>query len=136
MRRAITVVGATAALVLGGAATATAEPPGQPGTPLVCDNGQIYNIVLIGNGAFTPGLVVDSTAVLVPTAFGPVTTRTVTAGSETIETSDPTEKGGGGVAARNHHSTVNCSFDLTIPVSADTTVFISGTVTAFITGRG
>lgn len=135
MRRAISVVAATAALVLGGAATATAEPPGQQGTPLVCDGGHTYNVILIGNGDYTPALVVGSTRVLVPTAFGATTFRTVTGGVTVSEvTSPPTVKGGGGGAVRNPQPTVTCDFQLTIPQTADTVLVISGTVTAFITG--
>jgi hypothetical protein len=137
MRRAITLTAATAALVVGGAGTATAEPPGQSGTPLVCNDGHTYEVVLVGNGDYTPALVVGSTRVLVPTAFGATTVRTVSPGApDVVTTSPPTVKGGGNVARRNPQPTVTCSFEITIPQGPGSVVIISGSVTAFFAGPG
>jgi hypothetical protein len=143
MRRAITLAGATAALVVGGAATATAAPPEQEAIPLVCDDGNTYEVVVNGNGAFTPGRLVGSTGVLVPTAFGETTFRAELPDGEVIEETEPASaKGGGNVSAHNPRETVTCTFELTDTLEeeedglpAGTVVTISGEVTGFLTGR-
>jgi hypothetical protein len=144
MRRWITVTCVTAAIVVGSAATAMAAPPEQDAIPLVCDDGNTYEVVVNGNGAFTPGRLLGSTGVLVPTAFGETTFRAVLPGGEVIEETDPgSAKGGGNVSAHNPRETVTCTFELTDTLEeeedglpAGTVITISGTVTGFLTGRG
>ena len=144
MRRAMTLTCATAALVVGGATTASAAPPERDAIPLVCDNGETYEVVVNGNGAFTPGNIVDSTGVLVPTAFGEVTFTAVLPDGEVVEmTSPPTAKGGGAVARHNPQPTVTCTFEVHQTLAeeddglpAGTEITISGEVTGFLTGRG
>src|SRR5215213_10957211 len=103
MRRAITVACASAAfVVVGSVATAAAAPPEQEVIPLVCDNGNTYEAVVNGNGEFTPGRLVGSTGVLIPTSFGEVTFSAVLPGGEVKEMTEPgSEKGGGSVSAHN-----------------------------------
>jgi len=142
MRRAITVTCAAAALVVAGAATASAAPPGQEVIPLDCGTAGTFDIVTNGNGEFTPGRLVDSTQVIVPTAFGEITFTAVPPGGEpVVMTTDPTEKGGGNVGPRNRPS-VTCTFDATQTLAeaqdgfpAGTVITISGEVTGFLTGR-
>ena len=144
MRRAITLAGATAALVVGSAATATAAPPEQEAIPLECSDGNTYEVVVNGNGAFTPGRLVGSTGVLVPTAFGETTFRAELPDGEVIEETEPASaKGGGNVTAHNPQETVTCTFSVTEELEADedglpagTVITISGEVTGFLTGRG
>jgi hypothetical protein len=142
MRRAITVTCVTAALVVGGAATAAAAPPEQEVIPLLCDDGNTYDVVVSGNGQFTPGRLVGSNGVLVPTAFGETTFRAVTPSGEVVEETEPASaKGGGNVTERNPRPTVTCTFELTETLTeeveglpAGTVVTISGEVTGFLTG--
>jgi hypothetical protein len=142
MRRAMTVTGATAALLVGGAATASAAPPEQEVIPLQCGDAGPLEVVTNGNGEFTSARLLDSTGVFVPTAFGEITITAVPPGGEAIVmTSDPSEKGGGDVGPRNRPS-VTCTFDFTDTLAeeedglpADTEITISGEVTGFVTGR-
>jgi hypothetical protein len=142
MRRAMTLTCATAALVVGGAATASAAPPEREPIPLVCDNGETYEVVVNGNGAFTPGNIVDSTGVFVPTAFGAVTFHAETPTGEVTEfTEPPTAKGAGEVGPGNRPS-VTCTVEVHQTLAeeedglpAGTEITISGEVTGFLTGR-
>jgi hypothetical protein len=142
MRRAITLACTTAALVVGGTTTATAAPPERDAIPLVCDDGNTYEVVVNGNGAFTPGNLLASTRVIVPIAFGEVAFVAVTPSGDVVENiQPPSEKGGGNVAEHNPQSTVTCSFTFTDTLTeeqdglpADTEITISGEVTGFLTG--
>jgi hypothetical protein len=144
MRRLITVTCATAAIVVGNAVTATAAPPAQEVVPLDCDDGNTYDVIVNGNGQFTPGRVTDSTRVFVVTEFGEITFRAVPPGEEAIEMTDPpAAKGGGNVSAHNPRDTVTCTFELTDTLEEGdddlppgTVITISGSVTGFLTGRG
>ena len=143
MRRAMTLTCATAALVVGGAATASAAPPEREAIPLVCDNGETYEVVVNGNGAFTPGRLLGSTGVLVPTAFGDTTFVAVLPDGTRLEETEPGfEKGGGNVSAHNPRDTVTCTFEFGETLTeadgdlpAGTEITISGEVTGFLTGR-
>lgn len=53
-------------------ATAGADPK-TPTIPVVCDNGQSYEVVVNGNGQFTPAHDTSSTAVFIPVSFGTFT---------------------------------------------------------------
>jgi hypothetical protein len=140
MRRAVMVSAVTAALVVGGAPLAAAAPPERETIPLVCDDGETYEVVVSGGGAFTPGRVVGTNQVLVPIAFGE-TVGTAPDGT-VVFTDPPIAKGGGNVQARNPRETVECdfttSFVLPEPVGdvpAGTLITVTGSVTGFFTGR-
>ena len=144
MRRAITLACTTAAIVVGGAATAAAAPAEQEVIPLVCDDGNTYEIVVSGNGDFTPGRLLGSTGVLVPTSFGEITFSAVPPGGEPIEMTEPASgKGGGNVSAHNPRPTITCTFEAEFTLEeaeddlpAGTVVTISGSVTGFLAGPG
>ena len=135
---------ATAALVVSGAATATAAPPEREVIPLECDEGNSYEVVVNGNGAWTPARAWASTRVLVPVPFGEVTFTAVLPDGTVIEDSEPPSfKGGGEVAANNPRPTVTCTFEFSETLTEDdedlpagTVITISGEVTGFLTGRG
>jgi hypothetical protein len=70
----LTRYAALAAVVLGFAvlaSTASADPSGKNSLtfPASCDNGQTVEVVVNGNGEWTPAHVVGSTSVFVPQAF-------------------------------------------------------------------
>jgi hypothetical protein len=93
--------------------------------PATCDNGQTVQFVVNGNGEFTPGHVVGSTAVFVPQAFnitfeftppgGPTQTETDTASKHNV-----------------HGDLVTCSLDTTQTFPFGT-VHVFGTATGFFT---
>ena len=145
MRRAITLTCTTAAFVVGGAAAAAAAPPVREVVPLDCGDGQVFSVEVNGNGAFTPGRIVGSTGVLIPTGFEFDFAATSPSGVTLYEDTEVLAKGGG---SAGRQPTVSCSFSapgetLTeaveiepgIVLPAGTTLTFSGTVTGFITGR-
>lgn len=142
MRTTLSLVCTTAALVVGGATAATAAPPERETIPLVCDNGMSYDVEVNGNGSFTPGRIVGSTGVLIPTAFGDFAFRAVLPDGTVVEDSDPSvEAKGGGNVARSPRPTVTCTFSATETLTEDeegfpagTVVTFSGSVTGFLTG--
>lgn len=146
MRKTILGTVLTAALVASGAGPATAAPPEPEVIPLVCDNGDSFEVVVNGNGSFTPGRIVGSRGVLVPIGFGNFGYRAVTPDGQVFEETFPEEdlKGGGNVAKHNPRPTVTCTFSETFTLPEDdpefglpagTEVTYSGTVTAFLVGR-
>jgi uncharacterized membrane protein len=145
MRKLILIAAATALVIAGGASPAAAAPAQQETIPLVCDNGQAYDVAVAGNGDFTPGRVVGSQQVLVPTSFGDFHIRAVLPDGTVVEDSFPgSTKGGGNVEARNPQPTVMCTFEQTEVLAEDdpesgfpagTEITFSGEVTAFLTGR-
>lgn len=131
---------------MGGGRQAAAAPPEPEIFHLVCDDGHTYDVVVNGNGAFTPGRVVGSTRVLVPTSFGEFSFAAVlpdgTVETETFPGEDP--KGGGNVADRNPRPAVTCTFELTMLLEEEdpesgfpdgTLLTFGGEVTGFVTGR-
>ena len=146
MRRTILASAFAAGLIAAGSAPAIAAPPEREVIPLVCDNGQSYDVVVSGNGSFTPGRIVGSTGVLVPIAFGDFAFHAeLPDGTEIHESSDDVDlKGKGNVQQRNPRATVNCTFsqtfelpeyDAEFDLPAGTIVTFSGSVTGFLTGR-
>lgn len=137
------------AVVAGGLAAgvfavpATADPVNAKNSttiPLTCDDGQTYQVVVSGNGRFTPAHVIGSTAVFVPVAFGDITGTALPSG-EPAFVEPPATKG---QSAKNRNNLTTCSFVATFPVSPEeaeefglpagtTTVRVVGTVTGFFT---
>lgn len=146
MGRTILAATLAAALFTGGAASAAAAPPEQEVIPLVCDNGESFDIVVNGNGNWTPGRVVGSTRVLIPVAFGDFSFRAELPDGQVIEETFPEQdlKGRGNVLKRNPRPTTTCTFTETFTLPEDdpefglpagTVVTFSGTVVASIVGR-
>jgi hypothetical protein len=146
MRKTILGAVVAAGLLAAGAIPAPAAPPEREVIPLVCDNGESYDVVVNGNGSFTPGRIVGDTRVLVPIAFGDFAFRAVLPDGEVIEDSldEGESKGGGNVAMRNPRPTVTCTFSETFTLPEDdeefglpagTEVTFSGSVTGYLTGR-
>lgn len=134
-----TLIATAAALGLAAAvavaAPAAADPKGQL-IPLSCDNGSDYVIAVNGNGDFTPGHDVDSTSVLVPTAFGEFhAVVTDESGAVIDEFSEP------GIAkgrsTKDRRTSTTCSFAFSDqfmdPDLGLLTFTVSGTVSGFIT---
>jgi hypothetical protein len=90
--------------------------------------GQTFNVVVNGNGEFTPAHIIGSTSIFIPTAFDITFTFTPTGGSTATET-DTAAK------AAPLRNTITC----TIPIQSfsfpEGTFTIEGTVTGFLTPR-
>jgi hypothetical protein len=94
---------------------------------LDCGGTQVV-VALNGNGAFTPGHVVGSTAVLIPTAFDIAFSFTPT-GAPTQSGTDTSAK------AHQPSNAITCDIpvELNTETTPDGTFTLSGTVTGFFT---
>ena len=74
--------------------------------PATCDDGQMIQVVVNGNGAWSPAHVVGSTAVFIPQAFDLTFEFTPTGGPTQTETDIRSKP-------NLHGDLVTCSFDVT-----------------------
>jgi hypothetical protein len=87
---------------------ASADPKGEP-IQVTCDDGATYWVTVNGNGAFTPGHDVDSTATLIPTSFGDVHfVITDSTGAVVDEFTDPAADKGSSTKPRA--TSISCTF--------------------------
>ena len=93
--------------------------------PVTCDNGQAVQVVLNGNGEFTPAHVVGSTEVFIPQVFEVTFQFTPTGGTTQTETDTASKP-------NVHGELVTCSFDVT-QTFPEGTFHLFGTATGFIT---
>jgi hypothetical protein len=93
--------------------------------PATCDDGQTVQVVLNGNGEFTPAHVVGSTEVFIPQAFEVTFQFTPTGGTTQTETDTASKP-------NVHGELVTCSFDVT-QTFPEGTFHLFGTATGFIT---
>lgn len=93
--------------------------------PATCDDGQTVQVVVNGQGEFTPAHVVGTTAVFVPQAFDITFEFTPTGGTTETET-DASSK------PHVHGDLVTCSFDVTQSFPFGT-LHLFGTATGFFT---
>jgi hypothetical protein len=123
---------ALAAVVVGSAvfaSTASADPSGAKNSltiPASCDNGQNVEVVVNGDGEWTPGHVVGSTSVFVPRAFDTTFEFTPVGGPTESET-DTSAK------ANQHGDLVTCSIDFAQTIPDVGTFHIFGTATGVFT---
>jgi hypothetical protein len=93
--------------------------------PATCDDGQTVQVVVNGNGEFSPAHVVGSTAVFIPEAFN-VTFEFTPPGGPTQSETDTSSK------HNVHGDLVTCSFDVTQTFPFGT-VHLFGSATGFFT---
>ena len=93
--------------------------------PATCD-GQTVQLVVNGNGEFTPAHVVGSTAVFIPEAFN-VTFEFILPGEPTQSETDTSSK------PNVHGDLVTCSFDVTQTFPEGGTIHLFGSATGFFT---
>jgi ABC-type glycerol-3-phosphate transport system substrate-binding protein len=128
----LTRYAALAAVVVGFAvlaSTASADPTGAKNSltfPASCDNGQTIEVVVNGNGEWTPAHVVGSTAVFVPRAFD-TTFEFTPVGGPTETMTDTSAK------ANQHGDLVTCSFDVTQVIPDVGTFHFFGSATGVFT---
>jgi hypothetical protein len=94
--------------------------------PATCDDGQTVQIVVNGNGEFSPAHVVGSTAVFIPEAFN-VTFEFTPPGGPTQSETDTSSK------HNVHGDLVTCSFDVTQTFPEGGTIHLFGSATGFFT---
>jgi hypothetical protein len=131
-------LGAAAAAVLGGVTIAPAHAdPSQAMNSLplqvTCDNGQSYDAVANGDGAWTPAHDLNSSSILVPVSFGAVTVtiRDPQGAIVDQETDPPSAKPG--ASAHNPHATTHCEFVGMGTAPDGSTFTIEGSVVGFVT---
>jgi hypothetical protein len=93
--------------------------------PATC-GGQTVQLVVNGNGEFTPAHVVGSTALFIPEAFN-VTFEFTLPGEPTQSETDTSSK------PNVHGDLVTCSFDVTQTFPEGGTIHLFGTATGFFT---
>jgi hypothetical protein len=94
--------------------------------PATCDDGQTVQVVVNGNGEFSPAHVVGSTAVFIPEAFN-VTFEFTPPGGPTQSETDTSSK------HNVHGDLVTCSFDVTQTFPEGGTIHLFGSATGFFT---
>lgn len=146
MRKAILALALAAALISVGTAPALAAQPERETFELECSNGETFEVVVNGNGEFTPGRLVGSTRVLIPTAFDDFSFQAVLPNGTVTGGAEPgSAKGGGNAAKGNPRPRLTCTFGDSFTVTAEdadefgfpagTVITFSGEVTGFLTGR-
>jgi hypothetical protein len=127
IRRLIVLLAVAALAMAVLAQGASADPTNAKNSltiPATCPSGSVQ-VVVNGNGEFTPGHVVGSTAVFIPQAFNITFEFTPTGGTTESET-DTASK------ANPHGNLVTCSIDFTQSFDFGT-FHLFGTVTGFFT---
>ena len=129
-RRLLVLVAAGALAAVAIAPTAGADPTNAKNAQLlqaVCGT-ETVNVVVNGNGEFTPAHLIGSTSVFIPTAFDVTFTFTPTGGATETET-DTSAK------AAPIRDTITCTIPFQSFPSPFGTFTIAGTVTGFFTPR-
>jgi hypothetical protein len=109
--------------------TAAADPLNAKNSfafPVTCDDGQTVQVVVNGNGEFTPAHVVGSTAVFVPQILDTTFEFTLPGGPTQTETDSASKP-------NVHGDLVTCTFDVTQTFPEGGTVHLFGTATGFFT---
>jgi hypothetical protein len=121
-----------AALAGGSAAAAPVNAPNATTVPLDCGAAGTFEVVVNGNGAFSPGHIVGDGGVLVPVAFGDETfTLTDTEGNVLVEETEPAHAKGRAAPKR---TLIECTYSFSFELDGNTAT-VSGSVTAFRSGR-
>ncbi|HEV8249093.1 MAG TPA: hypothetical protein VGQ15_03915 [Gaiellaceae bacterium] len=131
MRRTLVLIASVALIATVLAPSAGADPSKAKNATMIHATcaGKTVNVVVIGNGTFSPAHVVGSTAMFIPTAFNLTFTFTPTGGSpmSDVETSSK---------AAPLKNLTTCTIPLqTIFSGPEGSLTIQGTVTGFFTPR-
>ena len=123
-------------LCLGGVlvGTAGADPIRAPTSSVFtinCGTSGTYNVVVNGNGSFTPAHDLNSNKVLIPVAFGPFS-FTVTDRSGTVVDSGIEPGSSKGSAVPKGHPLLSCSYSVSFTDQGGFTFSGSGGVTGYI----
>jgi hypothetical protein len=130
LRRGCVAALVVAAAVAVAAQAASADPTNAKSSTVITAicNGQQLQASVNGNGEFTPGHVIGSSAMLVPTAFG-ITFSFTPTGGETESETDTSAKHN----AKANSVTCDIPAELNTFESPEGTFVISGSVTGFFT---
>ena len=130
MKRHLLLLLAVGALATASALPASADPSHAKNAThvqAICGT-QTVNVVVNGNGKFTPAHVVGSTKMFIPTALNLTFTFTPTHGTATTDTERVSK------ASPTHRGTTTCTIPLqTLQSGPQGTATIQGSVTGFFT---
>ena len=128
----LAIAASSAALMVATAPAAPVNAPNAQEFTLDCGTAGTLVVVVNGNGAFTPGHLVDGPGVGIPVAFGEATIVVRDAEGNVIDTivEPPLTKGRARARGRER---VTCTFTDTFTEDG-VTVTISGSVTAILSG--
>jgi hypothetical protein len=134
-RLAITVAitALAAALAAGAAPAAPTNAPNATVVTLECGSAGTFDVVVNGNGQWTPGHLLSGNGVVVPLSFGEqsITVRDAE-GNVVDEATQPAMSKGHGARARGREQ-VTCNFTATFE-DEGLTITVTGSVTGFIAG--
>lgn len=131
----LAIAAVSAALTAATAAAAPVNAPSAQTVALDCGEAGTFQVVVNGNGAWSPGHDLNSNAILIPVAFGE-TTGTVrdAEGNVVDEFTEPATTKGQGKARARHRNPIECTYTLSFTEDGNT-ITVSGSVTGFIAGR-
>jgi len=131
----LAIAALAAALAAGTAAAAPVNAPNAQTVALDCGEAGTFEVVVNGDGAWSPGHDLNSNAILIPVAFGAETTTVRDAEGNVIdESTRPAMTKGQGKARASHRNPIACTYTLSFTEDG-TTITVSGSVTGFIAGR-
>lgn len=138
IRRFATIVAIAAVCVTLTAGTAAAAPVNAPNAQTValdCGEAGTFQVVVNGDGAWSPGHDLNSNAILIPVSFGEETATVRDAEGNVIdESTRPAMTKGQGKARAQHRNPIACTYTLSFTEDGNT-ITVSGSVTGFIAGR-
>jgi hypothetical protein len=134
-RRLASVLAITALSAALAGGTAVAAPVNAPNAQVVtldCGEASTFDVVVNGNGPFTPGHLLDGNGVLIPVAFGDATIVVRDASGEVVDTITDPGFTKGRARARGRER-ITCTFTDSFTEDG-LTITISGSVTGFAAG--
>ena len=128
----LAIAALSAALTAGAAPAAPLNAPNVELVTLDCGTAGTFDVVVNGNGEWTPGHLLDGNGVVVPLAFGESTFVVRDAEGNVVEegTEPPTTKGRARAKGRER---VTCGFTLTFEEDGFIAT-LTGSVTGFMAG--
>jgi len=128
----LAVTALAAGVAAGAASAAPSNAPNATEVTLECGGAGTFDVVVNGNGEWTPGHLLAGNGVVVPLSFGEQTGTVRDAEGNVVDqfTEPAMTKGR---ARANGRRRVTCTFSATFEQEGDT-VTVTGSVTGFLTG--
>jgi hypothetical protein len=130
---AVAIAALAAALTAGAAPAAPTDAPNAVVATLDCGSAGTFDVVVNGNGEWTPGHVLAGNGVVVPLSFGEQTGTVRDPEGNVVDqfTEPATTKGRARARGRER---VSCTFSATF-TDDGLTITVTGSVVGFMTGR-
>jgi hypothetical protein len=128
----LAIAALSAALATGAAVAAPVDAPNAEVVTLDCGDAGTFNVVLNGNGEWTPGHLLDGNGVVIPLSFSETTFVIRDAEGNVVEEGHRPALSKGRARARGREG-VTCGFSVTFEEDGFTTA-VTGSVTGFVSG--